>query len=481
VRRLRSILAVAAAITIVAVGVVWLLRARTNTAGPRYVTAPAAYGSITASVDETGTVNPVDQIQVGTQVSGTIAKLYVDYNSSVKAGQALAELDPTSFQAADAQARGALAAAQAQEGVQRANIKQADAALAAAQAGEAQAQANARAAQANVAKARAQLALDHATVSRDRALLAQGYIPQSQLDTDATALANDAAGLRAVQAALAAAQAQATAASAQVRSAREQGSASTYQAQAAGAQIRSNNAQVQQSAYNLSRTVIRSPIDGIVVSRDVSIGQTVAASFQTPTLFVIASSLKDMQVDTSVDEADVGGLHVGDAAQITVPAYPNVLFRGTVRQIRINPTITQNVVTYDAVVAIHDESERLKPGMTATVTIVVAKHDHALLVPTAALLYRAAASATTGGTPRPTATGGAAQQTQLAGAPGSRAVLTVMREGKPTQVAVVIGISDGENVEIVSGDLHDGDRVVIAALQQARSNRSSPFGGPFGR
>jgi len=214
----------------------------------------------------------------------------------------------------------------------------------------------------------------------------------------------------------------------------------------------------------------------------VSIGQTVAASFQTPTLFVIASSLRDMQVDTSVSEADVGQLRTGAAAQISVPAYPNVVFRGTVQQVRVNPQSVQNVVTYDAIVAVHDESARLKPGMTANVTISVDARRHVLAIPAAALLFRPSGeSATAGGTsagPAPAAT-----PAPVAGAPGSQAAVWVLRDGKPVSVPIVIGLSDGRNYEVRSGALRQGDRVIVGQLLAHQYTNANPMGGGpgFGR
>jgi len=466
----KRMLPMTAALVILAFIATFVLHAKSRAAQPHYVTIPATYGDIVSTVNETGTINPVNEVNVGTEVSGTITKLDVDYNSTVKAGQVLAELDPTPFAAADQQAQATLTADRAQAAAQASTARQWEANIAAAVATEQQQRASAQAAQANIAKAQAQLQLDRATVRRDGELLARGYIAQSQVDADTTAVANDAAALRAAQASYAAAEAQAAAAASQVRSVEEQRVAAGYQAAAARAQVQAAGGQVQQAAYNLSRTVIRSPIDGIVVSRAVSVGQTVAASFQTPTLFVIASNLKDMQIDVSVDEADVGNLRVGDSAIITVPAYPNIDFQGTVKQVRVNPTTTNNVVTYDAVVTVHDDSARLLPGMTANVTINVAKHDHVLVVPTSALLYRPAPASGDS-----SAHGGG--RGAIAGAPGSHVTLTVLRNGRPVEVPVVIGLSDDSNVEIASGGLREGDAVVVAALQQQQVRSTSPFGG----
>ena len=426
---------------------------------PRYLSAPVTRADIAATIQETGTVNPVNEVQVGTQVSGTIASLTVDYNSIVKKGQVLASLDPTSFQASETQAQASVASAQANAAATQATV--------------AQMAASVQSAEANLSKAQAQQRLTQTTLSRDHSLIAQGYIAPSQLDTDAAAARSAQADVHASTMAVAAA--------------RAQENASTHQAVASAAQISSAEGQLQQANYNLQRATITSPIDGIVVSRNVSIGQTVAASFQTPTLFVIASTLKDMQVDVSVSEADVGELRVGQSASITVPAYPNTTFQGTVQQVRVNPTTIQNVVTYDTVVAIHDESARLKPGMTANVTINVAKRNHVLTVPIAALLYRpqtraGAAGASAGGPPGGgggSVMAGVATPAPVAGAPGSRVVIYALRQKQPQPVQIVIGMSDGQNFEIRSGDVHEGERVIIGQLQARQGGVANPFG--FGR
>src|SRR5207302_1030510 len=350
--------------------------------GIRYITRPAAYSDISATVTETGTVNPVDTVQVGTQVSGTIATLNVDFNSKVTKGEVMATLDPTEFQAAEQQSS------------------------------------------ANLAAARASYAAALSAVTQDQARL-----------RSAQASVTKAAGLR-------------------------------------------------QAQYNLARTVITSPVNGIVMARNVSVGQTVAASFQTPTLFTLATNLTDMQVDTSVDEADVGNVRAGEAAQISVTAFPNVVFSGTVQQLRINPTIVQNVVTYDAVVIVHDSSGRLFPGMTGQVTIDVATRQHVLAVPTAALLFRPLAQRSAPSAPPggggvfgfATPSNGTAPAAPVAGAPGSRVTLWILRSGQPSPVSVLIGISDNQNVEITGGDLHAGDPVVVAQVRGSERGGSSGGG-----
>jgi HlyD family secretion protein len=463
-KRLLIALGIIAAIVIT---VLVIQNVRNAASGPRYVTTPVQYGTINSSVAETGTVNPVNEVNVGTQVSGTITQLSVDYNSVVRKNQILAVIDPTSFQAADAQARAALAQAAAGASAQVSGISQAQANFQAAVANSHQIAAGVATAQANVDKARSQATLADLTVSRDRALLAQGFIAQNLVDLDTSNAQVAQTSLAAAIAAELAAEAQATASSAQARAAAAQVNTASYTAQAGQAQVAAASGQVAQSAYNLTRTVIRSPIDGVVVSRAVSVGQTVAASFTTPTLFVIASNLKDMQIDVAVAEADVGNVRSGAAAQISVPAFPNVTFKGTVLQVRVNPTVTQNVVTYDAIVTVHDESARLMPGMTANVSIDIGQHQRVLLVPTAALLYQSHSSS-----------GGSSS---VSSAPGSRVQLTVLRNGKPVQVPVVIGLSDTNNVEITSGGLKAGDRVVTAALQSSQVKAGSPFGASVRR
>jgi len=378
-----------------------------------YITRPVGYADVTATVSETGTVNPVNEVQVGSEVSGTIELLNVDYNSRVTKGEILATIDPTTFQAT----------------------------VNSAAAGVAQSRASLHSAAVNVDKMKAQADLAQVTVRRDEELIKQGYIAQNQLDTDNAAAVAATQDYNAAKAAVLVAQAQVSVA----------------------------EAQLQQAQFNLSRTVITSPIDGIVLARNVSVGQTVAASFQTPTLFTLATNLTDMQVDTSVDEADVGSVRTGESARITVTAFPNVVFNGTVKQVRVDPTVTQNVVTYDAVVAVHDDTGRLLPGMTAQVTIDVGTHTHVLAVPTAALLYRplAVRSQAVGGglTPGGFGFGGAgraAAASTVASAPGSQVTLWTLREARPVPVRVVIGLSDNQNVEITSGELHEGDPVIVA-------------------
>jgi HlyD family secretion protein len=406
----------------------------------------------------------------------------------------LATLDPTSFQAAVEQQSAALAAAQSTAAASASSLTQSQVAVRTAQANYQQQLANLRNAQAGATKARSQLALAQTTVKRDSSLLGQGYIAQSQMDTDQTAAQAAQDDYAAAQAAIGVAQAQAASSLSQVRSAQQAVQTSTAQAAASAHQVSASSAQLQTAQYNLSRTIITSPVDGIVMARNVSVGQTVAASLSTPTLFTIASNLKDMQVDTSVDEADVGSVKQGNSATITVTAYPNVTFNGTVQQVRVNPTIVSNVVTYDAVVAVHDDSGRLFPGMTAQVVINTSTRTHVLAVPLQALLFRplqqgARPTSSGGGAPSGGPLGGggfggpggggggATGSAPVAGAPGSNVTVWVLRNNQPAPVRIVIGASDNKNVEVRSG-LQEGDKVIVAAV---RGNRRPGQGGGRGQ
>ena len=358
----------------------------------RYNTRPVGYSDITATVSETGTINPVNQVQIGSEVSGTIKTITVDYNSVVKKGQVLMTLDPTTFQAAVDSANASLRLAQA----------------------------NQDSAQVNVGKMKAELDLANTVVQRDGPIADQGLISQSQMDTERTAAI----------------------------AAEQDYLASQSAVRVAEAQVSVAQGQLEEAEFNLSKTVITSPFDGIIMSRNVSIGQTVASSLQTPTLFTIATNLTDMQVDTSVDEADIGSVQAGEAAHMTVAAFPNLTFSGTVSQVRVNPTVVQNVVTYDAVVAVHDSSGKLLPGMTAQINIEIGNRTHVVAVPIAAVLYRplAAQPAATGGSAFGGGGGGfgagvvqtAASSSAgeaMAGAPGSQVTVWVLRDGRPNSGA----------------------------------------------
>lgn len=364
---------IAAVVVLAVVGVAWGLHAR-KPAPPAFATQAVDRGPIAAKVTATGTLSALVTVQVGSQVSGRIQQLYVDYNSPVHQGELLARIDPQLFQAA---------------------LKQA--------------QANAIAAGAALTKARVQAADAQLQANRNIALAKQGFVAQGDRDT---AVANAAT-----------ARAQVTAAEASVTQAR---------------------AALNQAQVNLAYTRIVSPIDGVVISRNVDVGQTVAASFQAPVLFVLAQDLRKLQVDTSVAEADIGKLKAGMPATFEVDAYPGETFSGTVRQVRNAATTTQNVVTYDAVIDVQNPDLKLKPGMTANVTFVVAKDDQALRVPNTALRF----------------TPSHMQRAPVTLPPGVRQVW-VLGAKHPHPVRVKTGITDGHNTQILSGKLQPGDQVIV--------------------
>lgn len=337
-----------------------------------YEAAAIRYGDIARTVSANGTLNPVTVVNVGTQVSGTVKALYVDFNTRVKQGEVLLRLDPTLFQAQVAQDT------------------------------------------ATVHSAEANLLLARANEERGQAMFRQHYLSKADLDQ--------------VRATLKVAQ----------------------------AQLETARAQLGHDQANLSYTIIRSPIDGIIINREVDVGQTVAASFQTPTLFEIGQTLKKMQIDTTVDESDVGSIKVGQKAGFTVDAYPADTFAGVVAQVRLNPTTVQNVVTYDVVVNVDNPEERLLPGMTAYVDITVAEHRHVLLVPNAALRIALAEGT---------------QPLQTEG-PG-HGVLYVLRDGRPRAVTVTVGLSDSRETEVSDAGLGEGVQVIVGtAGAGSPANRS---------
>jgi HlyD family secretion protein len=349
-----------------------------RTGGQRFETVKVDRGRIVARVTASGTLSALVTVQVGSQVSGRIQTLSVDFNSPVHRGQILATIDPQLFQAAVEQARANLAAAEG-----------------------------------NLAKAKAQALDANRQYERAKSLL-QGERLIAQADVD-TAEAN---------ARVAEAQVQAS------QGALEQARASLYQAQ-----------------VNLGYARIVSPIDGIVISRNVDVGQTVAASLQAPTLFTIAQDLRKMQVDTDVAEADVGKLSTGMETTFAVDAYPGERFRGAVRQIRNAPTTLQNVVTYDAVIDVANPELKLRPGMTANVTFIYAEKEDVLRVPNAALRFRPPPELAAAAKPVP-----------------DRRTVWILRGGRPTPVAIRTGLSDGTLTEALESELAVGEALITEMI-----------------
>ena len=354
---LRILAALGAGVLILAV-VVAIVALRGHTA-VTYVTKPIVRQTLILSVTASGTVNPQNTVTVGTQVSGIISQLYVDFNSKVKTGEVLARINPNTIQAQLDQADANLAQAQA-------SATEADANTTAQAAG-------ATAAQTAIPKAQAALTTAQEQLTRDQSLLKQGYVPQEAVQTDQSTVSQDEAALAQAQAAYTQSQAQTQA----------QGAG----ANAADAAVQAAQATVQQDAINLTNTVITSPVNGTVIARDVSVGQTVAASLSAPTLFSIAENLDKMEVDINVGEPDIGGISPGNTVTFTVLAYPTTIFTGNVTQVRINPQTLNNVVTYDVVVDVANPKGTLLPGMTANATIETASASNALIVPLAALQF----------------------------------------------------------------------------------------------
>ncbi len=349
-------------------------------AGVKYRLAALKTGDLTQTVSANGTLNPVVLVNVGTQVSGTVKKLHVDFNDHVKAGQILLELDPALLEA---------------------QVRQDEA---------------------NVSNAQATLELAVSNEQRNLTLWGQDSVARQAVDT-------------AIQA-----------------------------RKSAQAQLDLAKAELAKDRTNLAYSVIRSPVSGVVVNRAVDIGQTVAASFQTPTLFQIAQDLRKMQIDSSFAEADVGKIKVGQPVQFTVDAFPTRAFSASVRQVRLNATTQQNVVTYDVVVAVDNPEEILMPGMTAYVNVIVARCSGALLAPNAALRFRPA-----GGTPETARQRPGAQEK----APATTGTIYVLDQGRPRAVRVQTGISDGRNTEIVSSELKDGGEVIVGTVEEPVQSSTS--------
>jgi HlyD family secretion protein len=340
-----------------------------RTTQPTYRFAKIERGALSSVVSATGTINPVTTVQVGSQVSGQIKEVLVDFNTEVRKDQIIARLDPQTLELKVSQTRADLESARASVEVARAGVAQQ---------------------RAELARVRVTLNDAERTYNRNRDLMAKNFISQAEVDKSQTAFDGAREQLNAVQAQI-----------------------NTSEAQVKNAQavIRQREAQLRQSQVDLERTIIRAPVDGTVILRNVDAGQTVAASLQAPVLFTIARDLREMQVDTSVDEADVGRLRVGQAATFTVDAFQRRSFEGKITQIRKAAQVQQNVVTYTVVVSTANQDLTLLPGMTANVRVVVEARDNVLKVPNAALRFRPQGTADAAGASK----GGAAKS----GPPGA--------------------------------------------------------------
>jgi len=371
-RGFRQAAIISAATAVLSIALFFVLRGGNN--GVEYRTEQVTRGDIEETVTATGTVNPVTTVLVGTQVSGSIKSIFVDFNSPVKKGQVIAQIDPEMFEAQAAQAR------------------------------------------ANVTKADAQMRDAERVLNQNKTLYPKNLIAKNDLDASLTAY------------------------------------------EGAAAQLDQARAALRVAETNLRYTKILSPVDGIVISRNVDVGQTVAASFQTPTLFSIAQDLTKMQINASVDEADIGKIRLGQDVNFTVDAYPDEIFEGSVWQVRNAPTTVQNVVTYDVVVKVDNRAMKLKPGMTANVSVVTAGKENVLRIPNAALRFRPA------DLPK--------------GGPQKGPAVWVLEQGKPKRVGVTTGISDGTVAEVVSGELKEGQAVIVETLKGKTDNTRRSTAGP---
>ncbi|MDR0648985.1 MAG: efflux RND transporter periplasmic adaptor subunit [Synergistaceae bacterium] len=364
----------------------------------KFLTAEARSGDLRSVILATGKVQPVSLVSVGTQVSGTLKELYVDYNSEVKKGQLIALIDPQQQEADLAQTSAALAASEADVEEARANLLQAS-----------------------------------MNLSRSRELLSNDLIARSALEADET-------GLKTARARL----------------------------DAALARVTQQRAGVERSKLQLNYTRIYSPVDGVVVTRNVSAGQTVAASFNTPTIAEIAEDLSRMQVEVNIDEADIGSVYENQRVEFTVDAFPDRAFEGSVTQIRLSPISESNVISYKAIVSFINEQvegRNLIPGMTANVTLIVDEKKDVLMVPNAALRFRppddteGAAVPSGGGAPMGR---GRQQKAETAASGDVRRGSSVytLEQGKPVRVGVTSGITNGADTEVLSG-LEAGAEVVV--------------------
>jgi len=433
----RKIQIAAAAAVIAAAGSWTLLHGSNRT---QYTVVPASRGDIDSVIAATGNCNAVVTVQVGSQVSGNIKTLLADFNTKVQKGQLIAVIDPDLFQARVNQSR--------------ANLESAKALLLNAEAMVVKAQADVQSAKAAVADmkaevAKAQVSVRDAKLKADRyqALLKEGVIATQDMDTAKTTYDTAVAGEQASEAQL-------EAANSNVQSAQAQLEVARAQVQSMKAQVQQADAALAQSQLDLDHTKIVAPVDGTVISRHMDVGQTVAASLQAPTIFEIAQDLTKMQVDTNVDEADIGKVHVGQQTTFTVDAYPGTVFQAAVHQIREAPINTQNVITYDVVLTVDNSDMKLFPGMTANVRILANTAKDVLLVPNAALRFKL-----------PGEISDAPKSGQLSSKSRSskqQALYVLDAEGEPRQVRVIAGLTNGSLTEIKEGSLQQGDRVIVA-------------------
>lgn len=377
---------------VIVLGIVAFFAFRKKENGLNFRTEKISKGDIVETVTASGNVNAVTTVLVGTQVSGTIKTIYADFNSPVKQGQLIAQIDPAIFEAQVEQARANLFSA-------KANLEKADASFIDAK----------------------------RTMERNKALFSKDLIARSEVDTAETNYETAKA-----------------------------------QINASKAQVAQSEASLKVAETNLRYTRIISPVNGIVVSRNVDVGQTVAASFQTPTLFTIAQDLTKMQIDTNVAEADIGKVKQGQDVEFGVDAYPGVIFKGKVSQVRNAPINVQNVITYDAVILVGNPELKLKPGMTANVSIIISAKKDVLRIPNAVLRFS-----------MPDKDKDKNKKAQQKGQGQKGAGVWIISDGKPKRLPVSTGVSDGSYTELISGEIKEGQEVVVESLKTKQKSATT--------
>jgi len=477
---------------LIVVSVVAYVRSGPRTTGSQYFTATTENGPIRNVVNATGVIQTVVTVQVGSQVSGQVEELYADFNSVVKRNQRLAKIDTRNFQT---QVENAMASVTAS----RARVRSAEA--------------DQRTQVANLASAKANL--EAARVARENT--ATLFQRAAALHKDGVASQNDYDNSKANADSAQAKYEQAQAAVAQVEA---QSNAAAAQLEQVKAQLQQTEADLDRAKLNLEYCNIYSPVDGVVISRNVDVGQTIAASLQSPTLFTIANDLTRMQVNANIDEADIGNISEQVDVRFTVDAYPNESFKGRISEIRLNPQTVQNVVTYSVILGIENPDMKLKPGMTANITITVDQRNNVLRVPNAALRYTPSGvrrddlisergSAQVLEAKADEKSPHAAHQAEPAApvhlAPGQKwdpdqkirfsaprravqrpgMVFVLDAEQKPQPRKILMGITDGSATEVISGDIKAGDSVIVGDSSQGSQTPNAatapPFFGGFGR
>lgn len=357
--------------------------------GPKYLTSKIEKKEIIQTVEASGTINPVKTVSIGSQVSGMIKEIYVDFNSKVKKGQLLAEIDPSLFQAQVDKARGDLNAARGA-----------------------------------YQKTKSMLIYDEANYKRYKELYKKNYVAKNDLDLALATYKADVADLA-----------------------------------SKSATISQTQATLQNNLTNLRYSKIISPVNGVVISRAVDVGQTVAASFQTPTLFTVAQDLTEMQIEVSVSEADIGKVKVGQEVEYTLDGYPDETFKGKVTQVRISPTTVSNVVTYTVIVSVNNDDGKLKPGMTANASIITNKKENALCVENAAMRF----------TPVDVTKGKKFKEQGI----------WLLVKNKPTRINIKTGITDSDYTEVISNEITENSDVIIG-IQDKKSQKKNNMPKPPG-